>query len=975
MVEVLIEGRRLDVFEGFDFSFNYGIADVRDPNKRSTEYTKTIKCPSTPNNDLLFGHIYDVNVSNPYNSGSTNIEVNFNPNKKAQCRVIADGVEVMAGVLQLRQINIEMSKYIYDVVFIGKLKNIFAVLGDSLLDDVDDSDVPLIDFSDLDHGLTYAEVVASWGNTTGFTYPMIDYGFTFEYDSDGRRIYDIDVWRPAVFLKDIVDRIFTYAGFTYTSAFLLAEPFTKLIVPWFSTSFSLTDDQVAERVFLAESGSDLSVITGTTPIIISGTSYATKRLEFLDVSDPSSLWDDSAYDFTPLAIGYYSFTGSLTFTITRTSASALTGVLPMALVVKRLSGITETIIDTAPFDLDIPDIVTVGESATTTINWTSAQELLYVGDTVWIESYIETNAITALGGNFTVVMNDESQFFNSVTEQQIFEGSDVYMNNFVPTIKMSDVLLSVFKMFNLYVEVDPLNETNLIIETRSEYYQGGTTVDWTNKLARDKSITITPIGLLTAKEYIYTYSQDGDYYNQRYKDSKGSVYGRRRREIDNDFITNVTTVEVDFSATPLTNDGSSSRIIPKIYDNDVDDGRKPTDFNIRVLHYDGSIPSNPAWVFRYHAGATSVLTITYPYAGHLDHPLTPTLDINFGIPSELYYSASGYTGVLQYTNANLFNVYHRDHIDEITDKDSKVLVGMFQLSSLDIGNLDFRNQILIDNGYWRLNKVMNYNPFSEGLTKVELIKVRDINPMAVGSFTLGGAGVVGTEIDAEDFPVVGNVTLRNGNMFPEFQGTVTGQRNRVSEQASGFNVIGSDNFIGNGSLNVTIFGSRNRVMFGASNVNLINTNDVDVSESNVTYVNNEQQDVGIMQATLTIPSAQILTGNSTPIAFGIQTPTGYAVKVLALDGTLDFGTTPYATNGSVLVRCVGTTDPQAGWTANQFLFGTVTRSVTATLTSSTGVTSDQLIEGADVEAYVSTGNPTAGDSDITLYLTYRLIQI
>ena len=82
MVEVRIEGRKLDVFEGFDFSFNYGIADIRNPEKRSTEYSKTIKCPATKNNDELFGHIYDVNISNNYDANTTNISVNFNPNKK-----------------------------------------------------------------------------------------------------------------------------------------------------------------------------------------------------------------------------------------------------------------------------------------------------------------------------------------------------------------------------------------------------------------------------------------------------------------------------------------------------------------------------------------------------------------------------------------------------------------------------------------------------------------------------------------------------------------------------------------------------------------------------------------------------------------------------------------------------------------------------------------------------------------------------
>jgi hypothetical protein len=139
VVEVRIEGRKLDVFEGFDFSFNYGIADIRNPEKRSTEYSKTIKCPATKNNDELFGHIYDVNISNNYDANTTNISVNFNPNKKAEARVIADGVEVMAGVVQLRKIVQKGHAYTYEVVFIGKLLNIFSVLGDKELSGVDEN--------------------------------------------------------------------------------------------------------------------------------------------------------------------------------------------------------------------------------------------------------------------------------------------------------------------------------------------------------------------------------------------------------------------------------------------------------------------------------------------------------------------------------------------------------------------------------------------------------------------------------------------------------------------------------------------------------------------------------------------------------------------------------------------------------------------------------------------------------------------
>jgi hypothetical protein len=56
----------------FDFSFNYGVADIRNPEKRSTEYSKTIKVPSLlKSNDALFGHIYDVNISNPYDANTS----------------------------------------------------------------------------------------------------------------------------------------------------------------------------------------------------------------------------------------------------------------------------------------------------------------------------------------------------------------------------------------------------------------------------------------------------------------------------------------------------------------------------------------------------------------------------------------------------------------------------------------------------------------------------------------------------------------------------------------------------------------------------------------------------------------------------------------------------------------------------------------------------------------------------------------
>ena len=186
-----------------------------------------------------------------------------------------------------------------------------------------------------------------------------------------------------------------------------------------------------------------------------------------------------------------------------------------------------------------------------------------------------------------------------------------------------------------------------------------------------------------------------------------------------------------------------------------------------LLYWGGLLPSNPNWTFRYRQytqnGFTTVLYVQseYPYAGHLTHPGTggiiPQQDINFGIPKQLFYSANGYTGSLLYTNANLFNVFHRNHVIEITNKDSKLMTAMFYLEPLDIMNLDFRDQIQIDNSYWRINEIKDYNPFKEQLTKVELFKVIVKEPLEVDTFQVGQPKKISDGLAKVNAPVVKKV--------------------------------------------------------------------------------------------------------------------------------------------------------------------------------------------------------------------------
>jgi len=124
-----------------------------------------------------------------------------------------------------------------------------------------------------------------------------------------------------------------------------------------------------------------------------------------------------------------------------------------------------------------------------------------------------------------------------------------------------------------------------------------------------------------------------------------------------------------------------------------------------LLYWGGTLATvNPWNYYSSQSSQPSTLEVVYPYCGHVDNPITPTLDLCFGVPSEIYYvNPYGFTS---YTNNNLYNKYHSKFIEEITDRNSKLIVLFIYLNPLDIFNISFRDLIYIDNHFYRLQKII-----------------------------------------------------------------------------------------------------------------------------------------------------------------------------------------------------------------------------------------------------------------------------
>ena len=123
---------------------------------------------------------------------------------------------------------------------------------------------------------------------------------------------------------------------------------------------------------------------------------------------------------------------------------------------------------------------------------------------------------------------------------------------------------------------------------------------------------------------------------------------------------------------------------------------------------------------------------------------------------------------------------------------------------------------------------------------------------------------------------------------------------------------------------------------------------------------------------VTIPSASILTGFATPVLCIPAPSSGYAIRLGDCSGAITYNSSAYATNVDIELYTDTASKSQKDLRILNTTVNTIKNFGNLASTSSTEV---QLINGKAIYFKVKTGNPTAGNSDLVLYLSYQLIQL
>ena len=782
----------VDLPSDFGILINKSIADIREPESRSSDWSKTFTLPGTKANNKLFTHLFDLNLS-IRNTSATNFSPDFNPNLKADAILQVDEVTQIEGFIRLLSIKVnDFNQIEYECSMHGQLADLFAQIADAKLSD--------LNFTEYNHVLNATNVFNSWDtsiikNSSGFVNfsggaPTGD-GYVYGWMDNGtyKNYSNLDMDKMTVYLyaKTVIDKVFSGAGYTYTSdSFFNTAQFRRLVIPCPTRYPILGEDDTTDRYIEAERSTDLTIAKGGTLLFNN------------EIADASNQYNPTT--------GVYTCQYSGDYNLILDNNATITG-LPTATTFIALYSISINGVFT---NVELSEVGVVPVSGTGTLSRRIIFHNLSLnrGDTVTVQLYdIYNYALTTPLTGWTYTQKIGSAIYNDIHPTTWGYDETIDFGGFFQgETKQREFLKWIFTLFNLYIEPTDMTK-QLLVLPREDFYTGSVK-DWTAKRDLSQPLEITPMGELDAGKYLFTYAEGDDEDNKAYKQDYNRIYGDRPIVIDNDFIKDEKKIEVNFQPTTMINVGNDDKYLPG-NSTDNQDGKAG---KLRLLQY--KYKTCKSYTVSYGkltpvSTPTSIAKTIYPFMGHLDDPTASTSDVNFGLPRYI-----GLPGGTSITNNNAFNAYWSKYISEITDKDSKIVKGNFYLTPADMEKLSFRDLYYFDNNYFRLNKVEDYDPINPSVNICEFLFLKTGPTFAASSGSIGGGGSQSSGRNEEYDPYDG--TTLPGRVIQN-KGFSLGQ----------FNQAGEGVMVGNGISN---FGDRNAA-FATSGVTFLCDDSIVIGEA------------------------------------------------------------------------------------------------------------------------------------------------
>lgn len=653
----------LDLYQFEPVNLNYKFTDLEQLNAPASSYSQTFRLPLTKTNEAVFG---------PFDLSQV---PSFDLKTRTQARIMKGGVPLITGYLQVKSWYLQKGQFVdLEVAFFGEAADLSRTIGDATLDN--------LNFTTENHTVNFTNVTNSWAGTLqsgAFRYGLVDrvknWNGTTNPGSGALQPTDMT---PFIRVKTVLDKIFSTAGFTYSSTFFTAQTDLYLMLHNGGPSLKFVEDSASAKFWVGRT-TDLSL---TAP-----TAWTDVTLQ-----EVSPFFDYGSDYAAPTWTVPFSGTYKHQFYF-RYSTSG-----PGPTVSFRLSNGTTH--------------YTLATSGTDFFTRQATLKEYFTGGSTWkLQVQVSAGNLTLNAGAGTLGVGGTSW---TITEAGAAINTLDVSRNF-PDMRQMDFLAGLQKCFNLVFIPDRYDPKKIYIEPFTDYMAAGDVKDWTNLIDLSQDVQVNTTADRQKRTYIWTHSEGEDFLNAAVQAS-GRVYGRHRiLDPGNAFAAGEQKIESGFAPFVTSYVPGTAYNIARILS---DDGEQPdiAELKPRLAYWNGQL-AQPFLID--NAGTPSSQNM--PFFGQFNTNNTEDADVAedslmFGIELPFFrITANPYD--------TLYNKYWQQYANQLYSSDARILTASFRLTTAEISTFEFSDKIYLFNTYWRVLEITGFDPTVDGVCKVQLLKI------------------------------------------------------------------------------------------------------------------------------------------------------------------------------------------------------------------------------------------------------------
>lgn len=732
----------LDLYTDIPIKLNKSYAELQDIAKRNSDYSIGVTLPGTKKNNQFFESFFNVDAQSLF----------FDATKRQLADVLLGDEPLFRGYLRLNKVSVLESKVEYDITLYSRVADLFGQIGNNLMVDLDYNDNQY----QMNHIFDLRTVISNY-ETTNFAldqekpypylYPIVHNGY-LNTEVSGSAV-------PFVSGGTAEQMVGLYTSVSPISAYTSYSAFTAATVSTAGINTNYSINSPFKGIYDNQLKPALSVWY-LVNLIFKQYGYTIKS-DFMNTPWMKSLYmygyfssDSTKFGFKLNKVYEYPIEGvQVTFhqnTFTPNGVDVI--------VSKLGTGVPCYCTEPIDVELTFQGVMVLGQNTfTETLTIPPLTSGATLQNQVFPLLYGTAECATASSTSL-------KYFPKAVGSTVLYEDADFIDLSLVMdgNIKQIDFLSSIAKKFNLVFIPDPDVPNQMIIEPFDFYIGTGNIYDWTEKLSFDKGFTVEPALNFVESNLILTDLEDGDEGNILFKKSNNKIYGENQ-------VYNPT----DFKSTEKKIDTIFSPELIRKWDNNIG---LPLGINYVAANQASNVDNVVRWVYKgiktkpklffwlggfnpfidkydevYNGlnnfttyqcyiknsdGNDSTKLNSIPVISHtMPMGLSDEYKINNDSLCILFNSEEptdiGVQTFNTFTQNDMYLTFYSGRINNIYDPNTRFLVGYFDLKYSDILNLKPNDVVKINEQYFIINKISEFNLTSREMTKVELLQY-NVNP-------------------------------------------------------------------------------------------------------------------------------------------------------------------------------------------------------------------------------------------------------